>query len=144
MKKEISNRLLLVGHLLVTDQPLLSLYVTQSGDAFFFFYRLKRNVFYLTKVTPSEVIAYLDERMGLIQIFTESQDYLYHHRSRRVAKTTDFVPIDVSKRSELQGKIQTFNMYDDVFGLDEIKVRHYLKDRHTEMNTESHKELAYG
>ena len=143
MKKE-TNRLLLVGHLQVTDQPLLSLYVTQSGDALFFFYRLRRNEYYLTKVTAGEVLAYLNEQMGLIQIFSESADYLYYHKSRHTARTTDFVPIDVEKRNKLQTEMKVFDKYDEVFGLDEIKVRHYLKDKHQETIKDSHKELAYG
>ena len=68
MKKN-SEMLELVGHLQVIDRPLLSLYVTQSGDALFFFYHLNRNEYYLTKVTPCEVIAYLDEKLGLVQIW---------------------------------------------------------------------------
>lgn len=144
MKMENNNRLELVGHLQVTDQPLLSLYVTQSGDTLFFFYRLKRNEYYLTKVKPSDVIAYLDEKMGLLQIYMESDDYLYFHRSRHTAATTDFISVDESKRIELQHRIESFNMYDDLFGLDEIKVRHYIKDKHIDQITESHKELAYG
>lgn len=144
MKKENNNLLELVGHLQVTDQPLLSLYVTQSGETLFFFYRLRKNEYYLTEVTPSDVIAYLDEKMGLLQIFMASDDYLYHHKSRHAAATSDFISIDETKRNELQRRIRNFDMYDDLFGLDEIKVRHYLKDRHIGMNTKSHKELAYG
>lgn len=144
MKKENNNLLELVGHLQVTDQPLLSLYVTQSGETLFFFYRLRKNEYYLTEVTPSDVIAYLDEKMGLLQIFMARDDYLYHHKSRHAAATSDFISIDETKRNELQRRIRNFDMYDDLFGLDEIKVRHYLKDRHIEMNTKSHKELAYG
>lgn len=143
MKKE-NNILELVGHLQVTDQPLLSLYVTQGGDTLFFFYRLKKNEYYLTEVTPTEVIAYLDDKMGLLQIFMASDDYLYHHKSSHAAATSDFISVDEAKRNELQRRIRNFDMYDDLFGLDEIKVRHYLKDRHIKMNTESHKELAYG
>lgn len=130
MKKENNNLLELVGHLQVTDQPLLSLYVTQSGETLFFFYRLRKNEYYLTEVTPSDVIAYLDEKMGLLQIFMASDDYLYHHKSRHAAATSDFISIDETKRNELQRRIRNFDMYDDLFGLDEIKVRHYLKDRH--------------
>ena len=144
MKKEKNNKLELVGHLQVIDQPLLSLYVTQSGDALFFFYRLKKNEYYLTKVKPSDVIAYLDEKMGLLQIFMASDDYVCHHKSRHAAVTTDFITIDDAKRNELQHCIESFNMYDDLFGLDEIKVRHYIKDKHIDKITESHKELAYG
>ena len=144
MKKENNNRLELVGHLQVTDQPLLSLYVTQSGDALFFFYRLKRNEYYLTKVTPSEVIAYLDEKIGLLQIYMASDDYMYHHKSRHAAATTDFITIDDVKRNELQHCIESFNMYDDLFGLDEIKVRHFIMDKQIDNRKESHKELAYG
>ncbi|MBR1642072.1 MAG: hypothetical protein IJ683_07110 [Butyrivibrio sp.] len=134
----------LVGHLQVTDQPLLSLYVTQRGDALFFFYRLKRNEYYLTRVKPSDVIAYLDEKMGLLQIFMASDDYLYHHKTRHSAVTTDFITIDDAKRNELQHCIESFNMYDDLFGMDEIKVRHYIMDIHIDKRIESHKELAYG
>ena len=130
MKKENNNLLELVGHLQVTDQPLLSLYVTQSGETLFFFYRLRKNEYYLTEVTPSDVIAYLDEKMGLLQIFMASDDYLYHHKSRHAAATSDFISIDETKRNELQRRIRNFDVYDDLFGLDEIKVRHYLKDRH--------------
>lgn len=144
MMKKKNNRLELVGHLQVTDQPLLSLYVTQAGDALFFFYRLKRNEYYLTKVKPNDVIAYLDEKMGLLQIFMASDDYVYHHKSRHTAATSDFIRIDESRRIELQHQIESFNMYDDLFGLDEIKVRHYIKDKHINKITESHKELAYG
>lgn len=48
------------------------------------------------------------------------------------------------ENNELQSEMMGFDMYDDLFGLDEIKVRHYLKDRDREIKTESHKELAYG
>lgn len=144
MKKENSEILELVGHLQVTDQPLLSLYVTQSGEALFFFYRLKRNEYYLTQVTPCEVIAYLDDKLGLAQIFTESEDYLYHHRARHTASTSDFLRIEDTKREELQSRIKSFDRYDDVFGLDEIRVRHYLRERMTATNNEPHKELVYG
>ena len=143
MKKN-SEILELVGHLQVTDQPLLSLYVTQSGKALFFFYRLKRNEYYLTEVTPHEVIAYLDEKLGLAQIYMESADYLYHHRARHAATTSDFLPIESTKREELQNRIMSFDRYDDVFGLDEIRVRHYLKDKMFATNSEPHKELVYG
>lgn len=106
MKKENNNLLELVGHLQVTDQPLLSLYVTQSGETLFFFYRLRKNEYYLTEVTPSDVIAYLDEKMGLLQIFMASDDYLYHHKSRHAAATSDFISIDETKRNELQRRIR--------------------------------------
>ena len=143
MKKN-NEKLELVGHLQVTDQPLLSLYVTQGGTTLFFFYRLNRNMYYLTKVTPNEVIDYLDEKMGLLQIYTASEDYLYHHKARHSAKITDFVPMDLRKRDEIQGQIKSFDMYDDLFGLDEVKVRHYLKDNYLGTNKELHKEQAYG
>ena len=134
----------LVGHLQVTDQPLLSLYVTQSGDALFFFYRMKRNEYYLTQVTPHEVIAYLDEKLGLVQIYMGSEDYVYHHRSSRSAMTSDFMEIDGQRREEMQRRIKSFDQYDDVFGLDEIRVRHYLKDKMKATSIEPHKELTYG
>ena len=38
----------------------------------------------------------------------------------------------------------SFDRYDDVFGLDEIRVRHYLKDKMFATNSEPHKELVYG
>lgn len=144
MKNDNRNMLELVGHLQVIDQPLLSLYVSQSGDALFFFYRLRINEFYLTEVSANEVIEYLDERLGLVEIFSESKDYLYHHRSKRYARTSDFVPVDGDRRSALQIEMKVFDKYDDVFGLDEIKVRHYLQDRHLSKDKESHKEYAYG
>lgn len=143
MKKN-SEMLELIGHLQVIDRPLLSLYVTQSGDGLFLFYHLKRNEYYLTKVTPREVIAYLDEKLGLVQIYMESDDYLYRHRSKCSATTSDFVKIDNERKNELRDKMESFNMYDEVFGLDEIKVRHYLKDKQMNNKVEPHKELAYG
>lgn len=143
MKKN-SEILELVGHLQVTDQPLLSLYVTQSGDALFFFYRMKRNEYYLTQVTPHEVIAYLDEKLGLVQIYMESEGYVYRHRSSRSAMTSDFLEIDGPRREEMQRRIKSFDRYDDVFGLDEIRVRHYLKDKMLSTSNEPHKELIYG
>lgn len=142
--KKSGEILELVGHLQVTDQPLLSLYVTRSGKALFFFYRLKRNEYYLTKVTPNEVIAYLDEKLGLEQIYMESDDYLYRHRARHAASTSDFLPIESAKREELQSRIKSFDRYDDVFGLDEIRIRHYLRDKMIVTNNEPHKELVYG
>lgn len=143
MKKN-SEILELVGHLQVTDQPLLSLYVTQSDGVLYFFYRLKKNEYYLTKVTPHEVIAYLDEKMGLAQIYMGSDDYLYHHQARHEATISDFMPIEDAKRKKLQNRIMNFDKYDDVFGLDEIRVRHYLKDKMFAKESESHKKLVYG
>lgn len=143
MKKN-GEILVLVGHLQVTDQPLLSLYVTQSGELLFFFYRMKKNEYYLTQVTPHEVIAYLDEKMGLVQIYGESEDYVYHHRSSHSAMTSDFLEVDGPIREKMQRRIKNLDRYDDVFGLDEIRVRHYLKDKMIATNIEPHNELAYG
>lgn len=126
MKKTQTESFRLVGHLQVTDEPVLSLYVEQDAGALFFFYRLKKDEYFLTPVTRDEVIDYLDYRIGLIQIFDGREDYMYKHRANHQVSSKNFKPLSLENRDIMHQRMRPFDMYDDVFGLDEVQVRHYL------------------
>lgn len=131
MKKKKNEDFILVGHLQVLDEALSSLYSDRKSGQYFLFVRVYEddndNTFVLTQVQPSVVLDYIDEKVGLKQIFSLSPSYFYKQVVQSCMRREDFVPIDnqeVDRKLQDDGLDDTFNM---ALANNSVGIRNYLR-----------------
>lgn len=98
-----NEQFLLVGHLQVQDEPLLSLYTDRKSGMFYLLLRLFENTdistYVLSEVTPLQVVDYMEGRLGLRSIIGHSKSYYYQH-NKSLLSASDFQPLSRKKAFE--------------------------------------------
>ncbi|MCQ2133996.1 MAG: hypothetical protein MJY88_03420 [Bacteroidales bacterium] len=120
----------LVGHLQVTDTPLLSLYVDVETSFLYFFLRACEEDYILKKIDPNVVIDYMDCKVGLSSIFGTEGCYMFHKTKKRPLSSTYFTLISEGEIKQKMAPFKMFDIYDDMFGYDEVIARHYISDKY--------------
>lgn len=131
MKMKKNEDLILVGHLQVLDEALSSLYSDRKSGQYFLFVRLYEDdaddSYVLTTVKPSTVVDYIDGKVGLSQIFSNSPSFYYKHDGKCGLSRIDFVPID---NKEANVKLQEDGL-DDTFNValanNSVGIKNYLR-----------------
>lgn len=131
MKMKKNEDLTLVGHLQVLDEALSSLYSDRKSGQYFLFVRLYEDdaddSYVLTTVKPSTVVDYIDGKVGLSQIFSNSPSFYYKHDGKGSLRRIDFVPIDnkeANVKLQEDGLDDTFNM---ALANNSVGIKNYLR-----------------
>lgn len=131
MKMKKNEDLTLVGHLQVLDEALSSLYSDRKSGQYFLFVRLYEDdaddSYVLTTVKPSTVVDYIDGKVGLSQIFSNSPSFYYKHDGKGGLRRIDFVPIDnkeANVKLQEDGLDDTFNM---ALANNSVGIKNYLR-----------------
>ncbi len=132
MKKMKNNEdFILIGHLQVLDEALSSLYSDRKNGQYFLFVRIYEdnddNTFVLTQVQPTDVINYIDGKVGLKQIFSHSPSFYYKQNAGANLCSKDFVPIapdETNKILQEDGLDDTFNM---ALANNSVGIKNYLR-----------------
>jgi len=121
----------LIGHLQVIDEPLVSLYTNLGDSKLYLFVRDYEHdgAFMLAEVKANDVLEYFENKLGLFSLFNSRIGYSYLSHEGCVLSTHDFIPINNIEKERFLHNVQSFDMFDKMYGLDEVFTRHYLRDR---------------
>lgn len=121
----------LIGHLQVIDEPLVSLYTNLRDNRLYLFVRNYEydGAFILAEVKASDVLEYFENKLGLKSLFNSRIGYSYLSQEGRLLSSNDFTPINNKEKERFLNNVQPFDMFDEMYGLDEVFTRHYLYDR---------------
>lgn len=132
MKTKKNEDFILVGHLQVLDEALSSLYAERKSGLFFLFVRIYENnddnTFVLTQVKPYTVVDYIDGKVGLKRIFSNSQSFYYKYSGHGGVRRKDFVPINHDEANLMlqeDGLDDTFSM---ALADNSVGIKEYLRN----------------
>lgn len=127
---QISNKeqFRLVGHLQVTDVPLLSLYTDISDGTLYLTLRAydDKEAYIIKQVLPQTVLDYMDCRRGLLNIFTDGVGYIFYRTSKEKISHKRFGQLDDAQMRDRLKSFAPFDTYDEILGFDEVKARHFI------------------
>jgi hypothetical protein len=120
----------LVGHLQVMDEPLSSLYIDKVSGLLYLFVRVFEDTnigtFVLTVVSPLQIVDYMEGRVGLRGIFSNTKSYYYQHQND-VLSASDFKllpPDKVDEKLESDGLDDKFDRH---LSYRMVPLKQYLK-----------------
>lgn len=121
----------LLGHLQVLDEPLSSLYADRTRGVLYLFVRLFEatpvSTFILTEVTPTQVMDYMEGRLGLNGIFKNNKAF-YYVGVHVTLNATDFKPLTKAKACEKLGNNGLDDMFDRQLAYRSVPLKQYLRN----------------
>lgn len=126
----IKEKFRLVGHLQVTDVPLLSLYTDLSDGSLYFSLRAydSEEVYIIKQVLPQTVLDYMDCRRGLMNIYTDGVGYIFYRTNKEKISHDRLGRLNETQMKDHLRPFALFDTYDEVLGFDEVKARHFIAD----------------
>lgn len=141
----------LVGHLQVLDEPLASLYVNMADGCMYCFVRIYDEnsddaLFVLSLVDASEMMDYMEGRVGLSGLFSDNQNYYFNASHHDKLSYLYFEPRDKQTVLNLLTKGGLKDRYDKSLGYRRTSLMRYLrshKEPQEKKETKGYEESVY-
>lgn len=122
----------LVGHLQVMDEPLSSLYVDHANGRYYIFVRLYVNAikptYLVSEVSLIMVQRYMKQEIGLTDIFSCSQAYLFTASDKSEFSLSMLVPLGKDKALNLLKDDGVEDLFDKYFSYKYVALKNYINE----------------
>lgn len=128
------NEFVLIEHLQVLDEPLLSLYLNRDSGKYFISVRLYEDIedksYLFSEVEPTLILKYMSRQLGLKALFKTEVSFYYRYNGQQILSIRKLISLSHEESSrKLYANCSLDDMYDVHLAYRSTYLKRYLSQK---------------